>query len=205
MTLGCAHHHSDVGIRICLPILFAIILYLSVIRQASFASAINIHLILLPFSSIFSHNTPTMSSATRPSYRLHSPSRHQPSSLLVITQWHIYFNPLLKHCAASVTGLYGRFARPCLPITLFAFWARRRLDDVAAGEVNATRDGYRVWVCERLPADDIDVERGHLKHPVIILEWLSVLMTRNRQEWNEAFKVDDAHSSGCFIQANHIN
>ncbi len=86
MTLGCAHHRSDAGIRICLPVLFAIILYLDVIPRASFASAINIHLILPPLSSIFSHNTPTMSSATRPLYRLHSPSRHQPSSLLVITQ-----------------------------------------------------------------------------------------------------------------------
>lgn len=60
MTLGCTHHRSDAGIHICLPVLFAIIPYLGVMHQASFASAINIHLIPLPFPSDFSHNTRTM-------------------------------------------------------------------------------------------------------------------------------------------------
>ncbi len=45
---------------------------------------------------------------------------------------------------------------------------------------------------ERLPADHIDVDISNIPH--LFLERLSVITTRNRQEWNEAFKVDDANS-----------
>ncbi len=39
---------------------------------------------------------------------------------------------------------------------------------------------------ERLPADHIDVDISNIPH--LFLERLSVITTRNRQEWNEAFK-----------------